>query len=179
MCGATGVAVGLLDSLVLHQGLWLSAPLAVSLSVIGMLVTKCLHPPGGGTALIALMGPASIQVSLMVAQSLRPTAVGVVPSWLFCGGSPVGAVGPRACAIMGVKLLAHSHGDPGLGVGVLCVGWCAELGVDVCRGSLRHDVRLDGGNIGAGVPHAWRPVPQDVVVVVLLVHTIHWIPTPS
>ncbi len=56
----------MLDDLILHQGLWLSAPLAVSLSVVGMLVTKTLHPPGGGTALTALMGPASVQVGVVL-----------------------------------------------------------------------------------------------------------------
>lgn len=33
--------------------LWVAAPLAVSLSIIGMQITKTLHPPGGATALIA------------------------------------------------------------------------------------------------------------------------------
>ncbi|MFP9116247.1 HPP family protein [Flavobacterium sp. RNTU_13] len=33
--------------------LWVAAPLAVSLSIIAMQITKTLHPPGGATALIA------------------------------------------------------------------------------------------------------------------------------
>lgn len=33
--------------------LWIAAPLAVSLSIVLMQVTKTLHPPGGATALIA------------------------------------------------------------------------------------------------------------------------------
>lgn len=33
--------------------LWIAAPLAVSLSIIAMQMTKTLHPPGGATALIA------------------------------------------------------------------------------------------------------------------------------
>lgn len=33
--------------------LWIAAPLAVSLSIIAMQITKTLHPPGGATALIA------------------------------------------------------------------------------------------------------------------------------
>lgn len=36
--------------------LWLAAPLAVSLSIVAMQVTKTLHPPGGATALIAVIG---------------------------------------------------------------------------------------------------------------------------
>ncbi|MFE3867934.1 HPP family protein [Flavobacterium sp. LS2P90] len=41
--------------------LWLSAPLAVSLSIVLMQVTKTLHPPGGATALIAVTGSAEIK----------------------------------------------------------------------------------------------------------------------
>ncbi len=36
--------------------LWLAAPLAVSLSIVAMQITKTLHPPGGATALIAATG---------------------------------------------------------------------------------------------------------------------------
>ncbi len=36
--------------------LWLTAPLAVSLSIVFMQITKTLHPPGGATALIAVTG---------------------------------------------------------------------------------------------------------------------------
>ena len=38
--------------------LWISAPLAVSLSIVLMQITKTLHPPGGATALIAVTGSA-------------------------------------------------------------------------------------------------------------------------
>jgi CBS-domain-containing membrane protein len=40
--------------------IWLTAPLSVALSIIGMQVTKTLHPPGGATALIAVTGSAKI-----------------------------------------------------------------------------------------------------------------------
>lgn len=36
--------------------IWLTAPLAVSLSIVFMQYTKTLHPPGGATALIAVIG---------------------------------------------------------------------------------------------------------------------------
>ncbi len=36
--------------------LWITAPLAVSLSIVMMQITKTLHPPGGATALIAVTG---------------------------------------------------------------------------------------------------------------------------
>jgi len=41
--------------------IWLSAPLAVSLSIVLMQVTKTLHPPGGATALIAVIGSEKIK----------------------------------------------------------------------------------------------------------------------
>ena len=41
--------------------LWLTAPLAVSLSIVLMQITKTLHPPGGATALIAVTGSAEIR----------------------------------------------------------------------------------------------------------------------
>ena len=41
--------------------LWLTAPLAVSLSIVLMQITKTLHPPGGATALIAVSGSAEIK----------------------------------------------------------------------------------------------------------------------
>lgn len=41
--------------------LWLTAPLAVSLSIVFMQITKTLHPPGGATALIAVTGSAELK----------------------------------------------------------------------------------------------------------------------
>lgn len=41
--------------------LWLSAALAVSLSIVAMQVTKTMHPPGGATALIASIGSEKIK----------------------------------------------------------------------------------------------------------------------
>lgn len=40
---------------------WLTAPLAVSLSIVCMQMTKTLHPPGGATALIAIAGSEKIK----------------------------------------------------------------------------------------------------------------------
>lgn len=40
---------------------WIAAPLAVSLSIVFMQVTKTLHPPGGATALIAVIGSEKIR----------------------------------------------------------------------------------------------------------------------
>lgn len=41
--------------------IWIAAPLAVSLSIVIMQITKTLHPPGGATALIAVIGSAQIK----------------------------------------------------------------------------------------------------------------------
>lgn len=40
---------------------WIAGPLAVSLSIVFMQITKTLHPPGGATALIAVTGSAEIK----------------------------------------------------------------------------------------------------------------------
>jgi CBS-domain-containing membrane protein len=41
--------------------IWVTAPLAVALSIVCMQVTKTLHPPGGATALIAVIGSEKIK----------------------------------------------------------------------------------------------------------------------
>ncbi|MBN8693007.1 MAG: HPP family protein [Bacteroidetes bacterium] len=41
--------------------LWLNAPLAVACSIVLMQFTKTLHPPGGATALIAVIGTEKIK----------------------------------------------------------------------------------------------------------------------
>jgi CBS-domain-containing membrane protein len=38
------------------EPLWLAAALAVSFAIVAMLATRTLHPPGGATALIAVIG---------------------------------------------------------------------------------------------------------------------------
>lgn len=43
------------------EPIWLSAPLAVSISIVVMQITKTLHPPGGATALIAVIGNEKIK----------------------------------------------------------------------------------------------------------------------
>ena len=42
--------------------IWLTAPLAVALAIVAMQFTKTLHPPGGATALIAVIGTEKIKV---------------------------------------------------------------------------------------------------------------------
>jgi CBS-domain-containing membrane protein len=43
-----------------NDTLWLAAALAVSVSILIMHLTKTLHPPGGATALIAVIGSGKI-----------------------------------------------------------------------------------------------------------------------
>lgn len=57
--------------------IWIAAPLAVSLSIIGMQMAKSLHPPGGATALIAVTGGASI-TNLGYEYVLSPVFSGVL-----------------------------------------------------------------------------------------------------
>lgn len=54
-------SIGVTIAQILPDILWLTAPLAVSLSIIGMQFTKTLHPPGGATALIAVTGSGEIE----------------------------------------------------------------------------------------------------------------------
>ena len=56
--------------------IWISAPLAVSLSIIAMQFTKTLHPPGGATSLIAVIGTDQI-TSLGYLYALFPILSGV------------------------------------------------------------------------------------------------------
>jgi CBS domain-containing membrane protein len=53
--------IGVLISKTLPDIVWVTAPLAVSLSIVIMQITKTLHPPGGATALIAVIGSEKIK----------------------------------------------------------------------------------------------------------------------
>lgn len=48
--------VGVTVGKIIPDIIWLTAPLAVALSIVAMQVTRSLHPPGGATALIAVSG---------------------------------------------------------------------------------------------------------------------------
>ena len=53
--------IGVTIQKLLPEMIWVAAPLAVSLSIVFMQITKTLHPPGGATALIAVTGSAEIK----------------------------------------------------------------------------------------------------------------------
>lgn len=57
--------------------LWLAAAMSVSLSIVAMQITKTLHPPGGATALIAVIGSEKIK-SLGFFYVLSPICSGVL-----------------------------------------------------------------------------------------------------
>ena len=52
--------VGVTVSLLIPET-WLAASLAVSLSIVMMQITKTVHPPGGATALIAVIGSEKVK----------------------------------------------------------------------------------------------------------------------
>ncbi len=56
---------------------WLAASIAVSTSIAVMHLTGTLHPPGGATALIAVIGGASVH-NLGYLYVLMPTALGAI-----------------------------------------------------------------------------------------------------
>jgi len=57
--------------------LWLGAAVAVAASIVGMQITKTLHPPGGATALIAVIGSEKIK-ALGFMYVISPIASGVL-----------------------------------------------------------------------------------------------------
>lgn len=57
--------------------IWIAAPLAVSLAIISMQITKTLHPPGGATALIAVIGSDKIK-DLGYMYVFSPVLIGVL-----------------------------------------------------------------------------------------------------
>jgi CBS-domain-containing membrane protein len=62
--------------------IWLSAPLAVSFSIVAMQITKTLHPPGGATSLIAIIGTEKIK-SLGYLYVLFPVLSGTIILFLI------------------------------------------------------------------------------------------------
>ncbi|MFL9831023.1 HPP family protein [Flavobacterium sp. ARAG 55.4] len=53
--------IGVSVNLLFPDAIYIAAPLAVSLSIVFMQITKTLHPPGGATALIAIIGTDKIK----------------------------------------------------------------------------------------------------------------------
>jgi len=73
LSGLTGVACYHLFG----NTVWLAAAMAVSLAIVVMLATKTLHPPGGATALIAVIGGTKIH-NLGFLYALIPAGTGAI-----------------------------------------------------------------------------------------------------
>lgn len=69
--------IGVTVQKIIPDILWIAAPLAVSLSIVFMQITKTLHPPGGATALIAVTGSAAIK-NMGYMYVITPVLSGVV-----------------------------------------------------------------------------------------------------
>ena len=52
--------IGVASYQLLHANLWLAAAVAVATAIAAMHATKTLHPPGGATALIAVIGDKTV-----------------------------------------------------------------------------------------------------------------------
>jgi CBS-domain-containing membrane protein len=52
--------IGVASYQMLHAYIWLAASVAVATAIVAMHITKTLHPPGGATALIAVIGSSEI-----------------------------------------------------------------------------------------------------------------------
>jgi CBS-domain-containing membrane protein len=69
--------IGVAAYKVFPDQLWLAAPIAVATAIAVMHATKTLHPPGGATALIAVIGSPQIH-SLGYLYALVPVGVGAL-----------------------------------------------------------------------------------------------------
>jgi len=69
--------IGVASYKLLGGDVWLAATIAVSLSVMAMLLTRTVHPPGGATALTAVIGGNKVY-DLGFFYVLVPVALGVL-----------------------------------------------------------------------------------------------------
>ncbi|WP_034628482.1 HPP family protein [Desulfocurvibacter africanus] len=85
-----GVAVAKL----LPEAVWIAAPLAVATSIAAMHVTRTLHPPGGATALIAVIGGEPVR-ALGFMYALAPVGLGALI--MLAVALAVNNLSPRRC----------------------------------------------------------------------------------
>jgi len=69
--------IGVASQLLFHSHLWLAAGIAVATAIVVMHATRTLHPPGGATALIAVIGGEKIH-DLGFMYALFPVGGGVL-----------------------------------------------------------------------------------------------------
>ena len=71
--------------------IWLTAPLAVATSIVVMQITKTLHPPGGATALIAIIGSEKVKAlgySFVLSPVLSGTIILFIVALIFNNITP-------------------------------------------------------------------------------------------
>lgn len=91
--------------------LWVTAPLAVSLSIVLMQITKTLHPPGGATSLIAVTGSAEIKQLgywYVVSPVLSGALILLVVALIF-NNLTMHRHYPNQQKLFGLKKPIHSH----------------------------------------------------------------------
>ncbi len=69
--------VGVVCYQVFGETIWIAAALAVSAAIVAMLATKTLHPPGGATALIAVIGGVKVH-NLGFLYAFLPAGAGAI-----------------------------------------------------------------------------------------------------
>ena len=69
--------IGVASYQMLHANMWLAASVAVATAIAAMHMTKTLHPPGGATALIAVIGSSKIH-ALNYIYVILPVGVGSI-----------------------------------------------------------------------------------------------------
>jgi len=69
--------VGVAMVKLIPEAAWIAAPLAVATSIATMHVTRTLHPPGGATALIAVIGGEQVH-ALGFLYALAPVGLGAL-----------------------------------------------------------------------------------------------------
>ena len=69
--------VGVACQQIFGSVIWIAAPMAVAFAIAAMLATKTLHPPGGATALIAVIGGPKIH-NLGFLYAFLPAGAGAV-----------------------------------------------------------------------------------------------------
>lgn len=72
-----GAVIGVTIHLALPQHVWFTSALSVACTIVVMQVTKCVHPPGGATALLPNIGSAHIQ-RLGYLYVISPVLTGVI-----------------------------------------------------------------------------------------------------
>ncbi len=69
--------IGVVAYQLLHANMWLAASVAVATAIAAMHATKTLHPPGGATALIAVVGSTKIH-ALGYLYVIMPVGIGAM-----------------------------------------------------------------------------------------------------